>query len=78
MPTSKRILPRALTEPHPERLDSSHPNYELILERHELSMALNQEGYTDPESGDFVFNAKRLANQGKCCAMACRHCPFKR
>ncbi|MEY4499858.1 MAG: hypothetical protein RL319_846, partial [Actinomycetota bacterium] len=52
--------------------------YEEILEAHELSMALGQEGYKDPETGDFVFNAKRLAEQGKCCAMACRHCPFKR
>lgn len=78
MSTTPRPLPRALSVPHRERLDDSHPNYEAILERHELSMALGQEGYTDPETGDFVFNAKRLADQGKCCAMSCRHCPFKR
>jgi hypothetical protein len=41
-------------------------------------MALGQDGYKDPVTGDFVFNAKRLSEQGKCCAMACRHCPFKR
>jgi len=78
MPNAKRILPRPLTEPHPERLNSEHPEYQQILERHELSMALGQDGYKDPSTGDFVFNAKRLAEQGKCCAMACRHCPFKR
>ena len=78
MSETSRILPRALTVPHPERLNESNPNYEVILEAHELSMALGQEGYKDPETGDFVFNAKRLAEQGKCCAMACRHCPFKR
>jgi hypothetical protein len=71
-------LPRPLSEPHPERLNDTHPEYEQIIERHELSMALGQDGYKDPATGDFVFNAKRLAEQGKCCAMACRHCPFKR
>jgi hypothetical protein len=46
--------------------------------RHNISMALDEPGYTDPETGLFVFNAKTLADQGKCCAMVCRHCPFKR
>jgi hypothetical protein len=78
MSETPRILPRALTVPHPERLNETNPNYEEILAAHELSMALGQEGYQDPNTGDFVFNAKRLAEQGRCCAMACRHCPFKR
>lgn len=73
-----RPLPRDLSVPHPERLDQAHPEYDEILQRHNLSMTLGQDGYKDPITGDFVFNAKRLADQGKCCAMACRHCPFKR
>ncbi len=78
MSPTPRNLPRELTVPHPERLDVAHPEYEEIMQRHNLSMTLGQDGYKDPTSGDFVFNAKRLADEGKCCAMACRHCPFKR
>jgi hypothetical protein len=73
-----RKLPRDLSVPHPDRLSQEHPEFAEIMARHELSMALGQDGYTDPETGNFVFNAKRLAEAGKCCAMACRHCPFKR
>lgn len=78
MSETPRQLPRALSEPHPERLDKSHPDFEEIMQRHNLSMTLGQDGYRDPATGYFVFNAKRLADEGKCCAMACRHCPFKR
>jgi hypothetical protein len=73
-----RNLPRDLSVPHPDRLSEEHPKFEEIISRHDLSMALGQDGYKDPDTGDFVFNAKRLAENGKCCAMACRHCPFKR
>lgn len=73
-----RNLPRELSVPHPDRLSEEHPKFEEIIRLHDLSMALGQDGYKDPDTGDFVFNAKRLSEQGKCCAMACRHCPFKR
>jgi hypothetical protein len=73
-----RLLPRALSVPHPERLAATHPKFDEIMQLHNLSVTLGQDGYTDPTSGDFVFNSKRLADEGKCCAMACRHCPFKR
>jgi hypothetical protein len=73
-----RKLPRELDVPHPERLSCDEPNFDEIMLRHDISMALENPGYTDPETGYFVFNAKTLADQGKCCANLCRHCPFKR
>jgi hypothetical protein len=76
--SAKRALPRALDVPHHERLSTEHPRYKEIMLRHSMSMALDEPGYRDPDTGLFVFNAKKLADEGKCCAMACRHCPFKR
>ena len=64
--------------PHPERLNESHPLFVEIMFKHNMSVALDEPGYTDPETGYFVFNSKTLADQGRCCAMECRHCPFKR
>ncbi len=73
-----RTLPRELDQPHPDRLNEENPRFEEIMFKHNLSITLGQPGYLDPETGYFVFNAKTLADEGKCCAMACRHCPFKR
>lgn len=73
-----RTLPRELDQPHPDRLNESNPLFVEIMFKHNMSVALEQPGYTDPATGYFVFNAKSLADQGKCCAMECRHCPFKR
>lgn len=78
MSKNVRKLPRELDVPHPERLSCDHPNFDEIMLRHSISMALENPGYTDPETGYFVFNAKTLAEEGKCCANMCRHCPFKR
>jgi hypothetical protein len=69
---------RPLSLPHPKRLAEDHPAREEILRRHELAMALDQPGYKDPVTGNFVFTAKELSNFERCCAMECRHCPFKR
>ena len=74
----KRALPRELDVPHPDRLNADDRNFEEIMMRHNVSMVLENPGYTDPETGLFVFNAKTLADAGKCCANLCRHCPFKR
>jgi hypothetical protein len=74
----KRALPRNLDVPHPDRLNDADPNFKEIIMRHNVSMVLENDGYTDPATGFFVFNAKKLADEGKCCANACRHCPFKR
>jgi hypothetical protein len=73
-----RALPRELDQPHPDRLSQEHPRFDEIIFKHNLSITLEQPGYLDPETGYFVFNAKALADNGKCCAMECRHCPFKR
>jgi hypothetical protein len=73
-----RQLPRDLNEPHPDRLSELDPNREEILLLHQVAMALDQPGYTDPASGYFVFTAKKLLSENKCCANLCRHCPFKR
>ena len=73
-----RALPRELDQPHPDRLSEEHPRFDEIMFKHNLSITLEQPGYLDPETGYFVFNAKALADNGKCCAMECRHCPFKR
>jgi hypothetical protein len=76
--SKKRALPRTLDVPHPERLNADDVIFEEIMLRHNVSMVLENPGYTDPETGLFVFNAKTLADAGKCCANLCRHCPFKR
>jgi len=76
--SKKRSLPRTLDVPHPERLCADDANFDEIMLRHNVSMVLENPGYTDPETGLFVFNAKTLADVGKCCANICRHCPFKR
>jgi hypothetical protein len=73
-----RTLPRELDQPHPDRLSESHPMFVEIMFKHNVSVVMEEPGYTDPETGYFVFNAKTLADQGKCCANECRHCPFKR
>lgn len=73
-----RTLPRELDRPHPDRLNEENPRFEEIMFKHNLSITLGQAGYIDPETGYFVFNAKTLADEGKCCANLCRHCPFKR
>jgi Family of unknown function (DUF5522) len=73
-----RTLPRELDQPHPDRLSPEHPMFDEIMFKHNLSITLGQGGYLDPETGYFVFNAKTLADNEKCCANACRHCPFKR
>jgi hypothetical protein len=71
-------LRRDLNQPHPDRLNESHPFFKEIMFEHSQSLLLGEPGYLDPETGLFVFNAKSLADEGKCCANICRHCPFKR
>jgi len=74
----KDVVRRDLNQPHPERLNESNPFYAEIMTKHQKSLDLNESGYIDPETGFFVFNAKSLVEQGKCCANICRHCPYKR
>jgi ATP-binding cassette subfamily B (MDR/TAP) protein 1 len=37
-------------------------------------MARGESGYTDPETGLFVFTALASEQRGHCCGRACRHC----
>ena len=74
----RHVIRRNLNQPHPERLNESNPFYEAIMLAHNESLEAGESGYIDPETGFFVFNAQALADQGKCCANICRHCPYKR
>ena len=72
------VVRRDLNQPHPDRLNESHPFYKEIMFEHNQSLELGEPGYLDPATGFFVFNAKSLGDEGKCCANICRHCPYKR
>lgn len=47
-----------------------------ILEAHLASLAANEDGYADPLTGYWVFNARYLLDRGFCCENGCRHCPY--
>lgn len=72
------LADRPLTQPHPERLDPSHPRYAAITATHAEAMAAEQPGYIDPASGLLVMTAAYLAERGTCCQQGCRHCPYIR
>jgi hypothetical protein len=44
---------------------------------HEAAIRKGDDGYTDPETGLFVFTAAYLEARGTCCDSGCRHCPYK-
>jgi hypothetical protein len=67
---------RPHVEPHPARLAPDHPHREAVLARHAAAMSAGEPGYTDPDSGLFVFTAAYLSERGYCCDSGCRHCPF--
>ena len=72
------LAERPLTQPHPQRLDPSHPRYAQILAAHAAALADDQPGYIDPVSGLMVMTAGYLAERGTCCDQGCRHCPYVR
>ncbi|XP_040264278.1 uncharacterized protein C1orf53 homolog isoform X2 [Bufo bufo] len=47
-----------------------------VVEAHEVACQAGQDGYTDPQTGYFVFTRLAHLRRGKCCGSACRHCPF--
>jgi Family of unknown function (DUF5522) len=53
--------------------DPDEPPYEAA---HRQAQREGADGYTDPESGLFVFTAAYLAARGACCDSGCRHCPY--
>lgn len=73
-----QLAARDLTMPAADRLDPSRPDYDAILEQHELAMREERSGYFDPTTGAWVFTALAHANRGYCCGNGCRHCPYER
>ena len=70
------LAPRAMDEPHPDRLAPGHPRREVVLAAHRAALEAGEAGYLDPGSGLFVMTAAELAGRGTCCASGCRHCPY--
>jgi hypothetical protein len=70
------LAPRALDEPHPDRLAPDHPRRDEVLVAHAAALAAGEAGYLDPVSGLFVMTAGYLAERGSCCDSGCRHCPY--
>jgi hypothetical protein len=52
------------------------PCDERIERAHQAAIAAGEPGYSDPETGFFVFTAATLAANGSCCESGCRHCPY--
>ena len=67
---------RPLAEPHSARLAPDHLRRAEILTAHQRALDAGADGYTDPDTGYFVFSAAYLANRGTCCDTGCRHCPY--
>lgn len=67
---------RPLHEPHPTRLDPSHPRRQQILAAHAAALNASEPGYLDPDTGLFVLTAATLAERNDCCEQGCRHCPY--
>lgn len=70
------LAPRALTEPHPDRLTPDHPRRQEILDAHAVALAGGHAFYEDPDTGLSVLTAGYLAARGTCCGRGCRHCPY--
>lgn len=62
--------------PHPSRLSADNPRYEEILSAHQAALAAGEDGYVDPESGNWVFTSAVHLRRGHCCESGCRHCPY--
>ena len=70
------LAARPLSEPHPDRLSSSRPDYGKILASHLAAQRVGATTYVDPASGLTVLTAGYLASRGYCCDSGCRHCPY--
>jgi Family of unknown function (DUF5522) len=70
------LAERALSEPHPDRLAPTHPDYAAILAAHGAALRAGSDSYLDPSTGLIVFTAGYLARRGTCCDTGCRHCPY--
>jgi hypothetical protein len=70
------LADRPLDEPHPSRLAPGHARRTEILDAHRTAVHAGASGYTDPESGLYVFTAVWLRDRSVCCHTGCRHCPY--
>ena len=70
------LAARPLTDPHPDRLSVSRPDYDVILQAHAAALRSGADTYVDPATGFTVLTAAFLARRGSCCASGCRHCPY--
>jgi hypothetical protein len=74
-PDQARPLPPVRLAPHPDRLESSRPDYVAVMNAHHRALLAGDAGYFDPTSGLFVQTARTLWDRGECCKQGCRHCP---
>jgi len=70
------LAARPLSQPHPDRLPPTRPDYGEILAVHGAALRADANTYVDPESGLTVLTAGYLARRGYCCGSGCRHCPY--
>lgn len=61
------ISRRALTHPHPDRLEPRHPRRDEILAAHAAALWSSEPGYLDPVAHLFVLTAATLVDRGECC-----------
>jgi hypothetical protein len=74
--TAEPLAARPLTDPHPDRLSATRPDYDVILQAHAAALRSGADTYVDPATGFTVLTAASLARRGSCCASGCRHCPY--
>lgn len=63
-------------QPHPSRLNPTHPQFAAIMAAHQAAVSNGRVGYLDPGTGLFVMTAEHHIRRGKCCHNGCRHCPY--
>ena len=51
-------------------------NARAIEDAHRSAIDAGEPGYSDPETGNFVFTVVSLLDRGYCCGSGCRHCPY--
>ncbi len=64
--------------PAPDRLHGGSSSFDSVMAEHDASIAAGADGYLDPRTRYFVFNAGYLKDRGTCCDSNCRHCPYDR
>ena len=70
-------VPAERRSPLTERLDPARSDHAAVVAAHERSLVADEDGYLDPSTGYFVFNAQALWERGECCSSGCRHCPYE-